>query len=182
MKLQLSKYSIGNVMALITLACATIVCANTLGCTSKGMKGGSVLPTKYRSISVPVFDNATPDREMGFQLTEALQKRLQQTTPYTVTHDGRADTILRGKVISVKLNQLSQSVATGLSEEVAYTVTLDWDWVDVRTGKSITARKGFSASGVVVTSRSQAEPLDLARFEVTQRLADDIVANLQADW
>jgi len=182
MKLQLSKYSIGNVMALITLACATIVCANTLGCTSKGMKGGSVLPTKYRSISVPVFDNATADREMGFQLTEALQKRLQQTTPYTVTHDGRADTILRGKVISVKLNQLSQSVATGLSEEVAYTVTLDWDWVDVRTGKSITARKGFSASGVVVTSRSQAEPLDLARFEVTQRLADDIVANLQADW
>ena len=182
MKLRLSKYSIANVMTLITLACATIVFANTLGCSSKGMKGGSVLPTKYRSISVPIFDNATPDREMGFQLTEALQKRLQQTTTYTVTHDGRADTILRGKVVSVKLSQLSQSVATGLSEEVAYTVTLDWDWVDVRTGKSITARKGFAASGVVVTSRSQAEPLDLARFEVTQRLADDIVANLQSDW
>jgi hypothetical protein len=61
-------------------------------------------------------------------------------------------------------------------------VTVDWDWVDVRTGKSITSRKGFSSSGVVVTSRSQAEPLDLARFDVTQRLADDIVANLQADW
>ena len=182
MKLRLSKYSIANVMTLITIACATIVVANTLGCSSKGMKGGSVLPTKYRSISVPIFDNATPDREMGFQLTEALQKRLQQTTTYTVTHDGRADTILRGKVVSVKLSQLSQSVATGLSEEVAYTVTLDWDWVDVRTGKSITARKGFTASGVVVTSRSQAEPLDLARFEVTQRLADDIVANLQSDW
>ena len=177
MNVQLSKHRFGNIVSAIALACATIVFASTLGCTSKGMKGGSVLPTKYRSISVPVFDNATPDREMGFQLTEALQKRLQQTTPYTVTHDGRADTILRGKVISVK-----QSVATGLSEEVAYTVTLDWDWVDVRTGKSITARKGFSASGVVVTSRSQAEPLDLARFEVTQRLADDIVANLQADW
>jgi len=182
MKLRLSKYFIANVMTLITIACATIVFANTLGCSSKGMKGGSVLPTKYRSISVPIFDNATPDREMGFQLTEALQKRLQQTTAYTVTHDGRADTILRGKVVSVKLSQLSQSVATGLSEEVAYTVTLDWDWVDVRTGKSITARKGFAASGVVVTSRSQAEPLDLARFEVTQRLADDIVANLQSDW
>ncbi len=182
MKLRLSKYFIANVMTLITIACATIVFANTLGCSSKGMKGGSVLPTKYRTISVPIFDNATPDREMGFQLTEALQKRLQQTTAYTVTHDGRADTILRGKVVSVKLSQLSQSVATGLSEEVAYTVTLDWDWVDVRTGKSITARKGFAASGVVVTSRSQAEPLDLARFEVTQRLADDIVANLQADW
>ena len=78
MKLQLSKYCIGNVMALIMLACATIIFANTLGCSSKGMKGGSVLPTKYRSISVPIFDNATPDREMGFQLTEALQKRLQQ--------------------------------------------------------------------------------------------------------
>ena len=171
-----------NAVRVIALACASILASTTLGCSSKGMKGGSVLPTKYRSISVPVFDNATPDRDMGFQLTEALQKRLQQSTPYTVTHDGKADTILRGKVVSVKLSQMSQSVATGLSEEVAYTVTLDWDWVDVRTGKSITARKGFAASGVVVTSRSQAEPLDLARFEVTQRLADDIVANLQADW
>ena len=171
-----------NAMTLIALVCATLFMTTELSCSSKGMKGGSLLPTKYHSISVPVFDNATPDRDMGFQLTEALQKRLQQTTPYTVTHDGKADTILRGKVVSVKLSQMSQSVATGLSEEVAYTVTLDWDWVDVRTGKSITARKGFAASGVVVTSRSQAEPLDLARFEVTQRLADDIVANLQADW
>ena len=171
-----------NAVCVLSLVCASIVASATLGCASKGMKGGSLLPTKYRSISVPVFDNATPDRDMGFQLTEALQKRLQQTTPYTVTHDGKADTILRGKVVSVKLSQMSQSVATGLSEEVAYTVTLDWDWVDVRTGKSITSRKGFAASGVVVTSRSQAEPLDLARFEVTQRLADDIVANLQADW
>ena len=172
----------GNSVSVIALLCASIVACTMLACSSKGMKGGSLLPTKYRSISVPVFDNATPDRDMGFQLTEALQKRLQQTTPYTVTHDGKADTILRGKVVSVKLSQMSQSVATGLSEEVAYTVILDWDWVDVRTGKSITARKGFAASGVVVTSRSQAEPLDLARFEVTQRLADDIVANLQADW
>jgi hypothetical protein len=153
------------------------------GCgSSSGFKGGSVLPTKYHSIAVPIFDNATPDREIGFQLTEALQKRLQQTTPYIVTHDGKADTVLRGKVTQVSLSQMSQSVATGLSEEVAYTVTVDWDWVDVRTGKSITSRKGFSSSGVVVTSRSQAEPLDLARFDVTQRLADDIVANLQADW
>ena len=169
-------------LGMIALACAAMAFSITLACSSKGMKSGSVLPTKYRSISVPVFANATPDRDMGFQLTEALQKRLQQTTPYTVTHDGKADTILRGKVVTVKVSQMSQSVATGLSEEVAYTVTLDWDWVDVRTGKSITARKGFTSSGVVVTSRSQAEPLDLARFEVTQRLADDIVANLQADW
>ena len=182
MKLNPKTNVCGNAMTLIALVCATLLITTELSCSSKGMKGGSLLPTKYRSISVPVFDNATPDRDMGFQLTEALQKRLQQTTPYTVTHDGKADTILRGKVVSVKLSQMSQSVATGLSEEVAYTVILDWDWVDVRTGKSITARKGFAASGVVVTSRSQAEPLDLARFEVTQRLADDIVANLQADW
>ena len=44
------------------------------------------------------------------------------------------------------------------------------------------ARNGFASSGVVVASRPQAEPLDLARYGAVQRLADDIVANMQADW
>jgi hypothetical protein len=90
--------------------------------------------------------------------------------------------VLRGKVTKVDIKQISQSLGTGLSEEVGYTVTMDWEWVDMRTGKAIVARNGFASSGVVVASRPQAEPLDLARYGAVQRLADDIVANMQADW
>ena len=163
---------------LALLAC--LVLASCAG--SKGWKAGTSLPTKYRSIAVPVFQNSTYDRQVGYQLTEALQKRLQQVAPYAIASEGTADTVLRGKVTKVDVRQISQSLGTGLSEEVGLTVTVDWDWVDMRTGKSIAARNGFASSGVVVASRPQAEPLDLARYRAVQQLADDIVANMQADW
>jgi len=65
---------------------------------------------------------------------------------------------------------------------MGYTLTVDWEWVDMRTGKPIAAQNGFASSGMVVASRPQAEPLDLARYGAVQRLAEDIVANMQADW
>lgn len=149
---------------------------------AKGWNAGSSLPTKYRSIAVPVFLNSTYDRQVGYQLTEALQKRLQQVSTYAITGEGTADTVLRGTVKKVDLKQISQSLGTGLSEEVGLTVTVDWEWVDLRSGKPIVARNGFSSSGMVVASRPQAEPIDLARYRAVQQLAEDIVANMQADW
>jgi hypothetical protein len=90
--------------------------------------------------------------------------------------------VLRGKVKEVQVRQLSQSLGTGLSEEVGYTVTIDWEWVDLRTGKPIVALNDFAASGLVVASRPQAEPLDLAKYSAVEQLAMDVVANMQADW
>ncbi|MFM7807138.1 MAG: LptE family protein, partial [Planctomycetota bacterium] len=156
----------------VTLALAALsACAG-----AKGWKAGSTLPTKYRSIAVPIFQNATYDRQIGYQLTEALQKRLQQVSPYAIAGEGGADTVLRGKVTKVDIRQISQSLGTGLSEEVGYTVTVDWEWVDMRTGKPIAAQNGFASSGMVVASRPQAEPLDLAKYGAVQHLAEDIVA------
>jgi hypothetical protein len=162
---------------------AWIACAALFACSgAKGFKTGSGLPTRYRSIAVPIFQNSTYDRQVGYQLTEAVQKRLQQSSPYAIVGEGTADTVLRGKVTRVDLKQISQSLGTGLTEELACTVTVDWEWIDMRTGKPIIARNGFASSGTVIASRPQAEPLDLARYQAVQRLADDIVANMQADW
>jgi hypothetical protein len=35
---------------------------------------------------------------------------------------------------------------------------------------------------MVVASRPQAEPLDLAKYSAVEQLAMDVVANMQADW
>jgi hypothetical protein len=162
---------------------ALLACLALAACSgAKGFKSGTTLPTKYRSIAVPIFQNATYDRQVGYQLTEAVQKRIQQSSNYAIASEGSADTVLRGKVTKVDIKQLSQSLGTGLSEEVGVTVTIDWEWVDMRTGKPIVARNGFASSGTVVASRPQAEPLDLARYQAIQHLADDVVANMQADW
>lgn len=129
-----------------------------------------------------VFANQTYERKLNGELTEAVIKEIESTTPYKVTAEGRADTVLRGTIQKVALRELSKSPSTGLSEEVLYEVSIDWEWVDQRTGKPITARNGFTASALFVPSRPSSEPNEIGRYAAVQSLATDIVANLQDNW
>ncbi len=142
----------------------------------------SRFPRQYRTVAVNVFANQTYERKVNGELTEAVIKEIEASTPYKVTGEGRADTVLRGTVQRVTLRELSKSPSTGLSEEVLYEVTIDWEWVDQRTGKPITARNGFTASALFVPSRPSAEPNEIGRYAAVQTMAMNIVANLQDTW
>jgi hypothetical protein len=167
------------------LACAAAAAACIGGCAgdpSTGYASGALYSSKYRTVALPIFDNGTYDRPISNYVSEAVLKELQMSTPYGVTPEGRADTVLRGKVTSVQLRTMSQSVATGLPEEMSYTVTVDYDWVDMRTGVPIVSRKGYQVSAVFVASNTNQEPIDLGRFQAADMLARDIVASMQGDW
>ncbi|MBU3729875.1 MAG: hypothetical protein FGM37_11615, partial [Phycisphaerales bacterium] len=140
-------------LALVATAIA-IAPASCAGDPGTGYASGALYSTKYRSVALPIFDNATYDRPISNYVSEALLKEIQMSTPYGVTAEGRADTVLRGKVTAVRLQTMSQSVATGLPEEMSYTVTVDYDWVDMRTGTPIVSRKGYEVSAVFVASNT----------------------------
>ena len=139
-------------------------------------------PKEYRTVAVTVFKNETFDRPLNGELTEAIIKEVQAMTPYRISSDARADTVLRGTVRRRDLRELSKSRGTGLSEEMLYEVTIDWEWVDQRTGKVIVARNDFKGSALFVPSRPSSEPTEIGRIAVVQNLATDIVANLQGNW
>jgi hypothetical protein len=80
------------------------------------------------------------------------------------------------------MNMVSQSLGTGLPEEMAFGVTVDFEWLDMKTGKPIVSRAGFKSTAVFVASLPNKQPIDLARFAVAQQMARDIVASLQGDW
>jgi hypothetical protein len=167
-------------VAIACLALASAACDTTQ--TTGGYEMRSRYPQQYRTVAVTLFRNDTHDRPLNGQLTEALVKEVQAMTPYHVASDARADTLLRGTVRRRDLQELSKSRSTGLSEEMLYKVTVDWEWVDQRTGKVIVARNGFSASALFVPSRPSSEPTEIGRFAVVQNLATDIVANMQGNW
>ncbi len=157
------------------------------GCSSGPEQAGGYAvrnryPKEYRTIAVNVFRNDTYDRPLNGQLTEAIIKEVQAMTPYRISPESRADTVLRGTVRRREVRELSKSRSTGLTEEALYEVTIDWEWIDQRTGKPIVARNGFTASAVFVPSRPSAEPTEIGRFAVVQNLATDVVANMQAGW
>ena len=162
---------------------AALACA---ACDTTPTTGGYELQSRYskayRTVAVTLFKNDTFDRPLNGELTEALVKEVQASTPYHISSESRADTLLRGTVRTRTLRELSKSRSTGLSEEMLYEVTVDWEWVDQRTGKVIVARNGFSGSALFVPSRPSSEPTEIGRLAVVQNLATDIVANMQANW
>jgi len=175
----------GRFTALVAASAFVVAGAPFTGCAkdpSDGWSMQSAHPQGYRTVAVGIFENRTYERDISRNLTDAIVKEIQQSTPYRVTSPAKADTVLRGSIRHVKLRELSKSLATGLSEEMVMQVTVDYEWVDMRTGKPIVSRQGFSGSGTFISSLPQTEPIDLGGFNAVQQMAADIVASMQADW
>ena len=166
-------------LALVLLALLTGGCA---GGKILGYSSASIYPTDVRTVALPIFENTTFDRGIEFELTDALIKEIESRTPYKVTAEDRADSILTGVIRRVDLEQLSKSPLTGLSEEVILSVTIDFEWRDLRSNRLLVERRSFSGSGLFVPSRPTGEPIELGRFAAVQELARDIVSELQAEW
>ncbi len=169
--------------ALIAFVC--VFAANLAGCASdptKGYSSNSLFPEGISTIAVPIFTNDAYTRDVEFELTDAVIKQLEVTTPYKVVPESRADTILLGQIRKIELDQLSKSQQTGLSEEVIVSVTIDFQWKDLRNGRVITGRESFTGHGLFDPSRPTGEPIELGQFAAVQQLARDIVAEMQAQW
>ena len=147
-----------------------------------GWSTASAWPPNIRTVAVNLPDNATYNRDFDFEFLDALVKEIEARTPYKVTAPDRADTILTGRIRRVDHEQLSKSSLTGLSEEVTVRVTIDLTWTDLRTGETLLELESFSSQSLFVPSNPTREPIELGEFGVAQRLASDIVSEMQADW
>lgn len=155
------------------------------GCATdprEGYAATNPYTSSVRTIAVPIFQNRSYLRNFEFDLAEALLKRITTSTPYSVTGEAAADTILRGTITDISMTELSRDPRTGLANEMMVRVTVDFEWSDLRSGKALVARTGFVTSALFVPSRPAREPLELARFEAVQQLARDLVDQMQSAW
>ena len=174
-----------SIRVAVTSVCAFLGLLVTLtgcGASGSGVRSASQFQTEYRSISVLAFANATSDLKIAANLNEALVKEIETITPWKVTGQGRADTMLRGTINRYGLVLLSKDPTTGLANEMLVEATVNFEWINLRTGEPIVARNGFAASAMFTPSRPLQQPIDIGRFEIAQTLAQDIVDTLQVDW
>ncbi len=164
------------------IATALAIAAGCATDPTRGYAALSPFPRGVTSVTVEIFENHTFERDVEFELADALVKEIEARTPYKVTAATRADTILTGRIRNVERDQLSKSQLTGLSEEVVLSVTIDFEWRDLRTGESLIQRQAFTGHGLFVPSRPTGEPIELGQFAAVQRLARDVVAEMRADW
>jgi len=138
--------------------------------------------TDYRTIAVPVFENQTYEVGLEAELTEAIVKEIQRGTNWSVTSVSNADTVLTGVIRSAELKILSQSRATGLVEEILYSITMDFEWRDRSEGEPLARRRGFTASGTFVPANPTGERIDVGRYGAIQAVARDVVDELRTNW
>ncbi len=155
------------------------------GCASDPSSGysfASTYPANVKTIAVPVFDNLTFYPGLEVQLTEAVIKQLQASSGLRVVGAENADTRLHVVITDVRMRRLTLQRTTGLVQEEALQMSIDFDWRDNRSGKTIISRTNFAAADTFVPARPSGERIEVGQLGVIQRLAHDIVAEMRSSW
>lgn len=179
----------GRRMMLALLAPALALALVPAGCASDPTKGYSFSGSfreDVRSVTIPMFANQTAVPGLEQSLTEAIIKQVQAGTPMRVVQAGAntlgADSTLSGTITNVEMRTLSTQTGSGLVQELAMQVRIDFAWRDNRTGKVLVSRKDFAAADSFIPSRPTGERIELGQRAVLERLARDVVHEMRATW
>lgn len=158
-----------------------------LGLMGCGYVVGSPFRNDVRTVHVPVFQNDSMRRGIELQLTEAVQKRIQDRTPYRLAKAAYADTILTGKIVSIDKRPENQTSRDDPRElELSLVVSVRWE--DRRTGQVLAERQiPIDAQYAQLMTQSSFAPetgqsLATATQDVTNQLAQEIVSLMEVPW
>lgn len=165
--------------------CCTLAGVLVSGCASdpeKGYSFASAHDESIHSIHVPVFTNNTYSHGIETELTDAIVKQLKSATPWKVTGDSAAQTTLTGKITDSRLQALSLGRTSGLVQEQAVILTIEFEWRDNASGRLLASRKNFTASEIFVPSQGVGERLEAGQDGAIQKLARGVVDELRSSW
>lgn len=166
----------------VLLCCLAGLSASCASDPNQGYSFSSTYPKGIKTVTVPVFDNYAFTPGLEVQLTEAIIKELQRSSGIRVTSAEQADSRLHGVITGVQLRKLSLEHSTGMVQEEAVQLTVEFEWKDNRTGKTLVSRKNFSASDTFTPARPVGERIEVGQEATIQRLARDIVSEMRSVW
>lgn len=148
---------------------------------------GSPHQAAIRSVHVPTFTSDSYRRGVEFQLTEAVQKEIQNRTPFRLAKEPYADTRLTGHIIEVRKKKLGE---TGFDDprelQLQYSVEVTWE--DLRTGQILSQQRIPIAPDVVrLLSTADFAPevgqsLATGTNDAVIRMARQIVDMMETPW
>jgi hypothetical protein len=139
-------------------------------------------PKDVHTVAVPIFHNESFYQGAEFDLTEALKKEIEAHSPYKVTGDATADTIIRGTLVRVTQATLTQTNTGGLPQELEVQYVVDFAWTNARTGKTLADAKGVMAVGHYVPTQPIGETLATGQQQAAQLMAEKLLAMMRSDW
>jgi outer membrane lipopolysaccharide assembly protein LptE/RlpB len=146
----------------------------------------SQYPDDVKTVAVPIFQRAERvyRRDIEFDLTEAVVKRIEQDTPYKVVDRSRADTELRGAIERVDQHIGSFDPDTGVPRDLMLTITVSYVWEDLRPGRPPVRSRNprLTVTTDYIIHGPVNEDFFVGNQDVVNRLAQRIVEGMEADW
>jgi hypothetical protein len=137
-------------------------------------------PESVQTVAVDMFHSKEFRRELEFDLTEAVVKRIQMDTPYRIRDRKVADTLLEGEILEVRQNAFADEFGTGRPREVAATIVVSCRWKDLRDGKILmeVPRLTYTTSWIPPVRETFAKGM----VRGMDGLAEKIVETMESDW
>lgn len=151
-----------------------------LGATGCSYHVRQPFPQNVRTVFVEMFQSRDFRRNLEFYLTESLQKRILQDTPYRIAEKQTADTLLTGEILEVRQGVLGRNFQTGKPSEQEVTFIIRFQWKDLRTGQVLIDQPRF------VQSVEYIPPVGENFYDASVRgmdeLAERIVQQMMESW
>ena len=168
----------GRFVAGVAAGLAAIsLCAGLAGC---GYSLRRPFPQNVGTVYVEMFQSREFRRGLEFALTEALQKRVLQDTPYKIAPKASADTVLSGEVLEVRQGTMGSDFRTDLPREMQATFVIRLQWKDLRTGKVLVDRPNYVQAVAYIPPVG--ETFHDASREALDDLAERIVEQMMESW
>jgi hypothetical protein len=158
-----------------------LYCLAVAGCGLKGYSNTSLYPDDISSVCIRMFDNRTFWRNMEYDLTDALSKRIEAKTPYKViSNDDLADTVISGQITQVKKSVLirDREVGSALQNEILIQAVVSWK--NLKTGELLIDSRLISATAQYSESLNQGT--GYATNLAANRLAERIIELMETRW
>jgi hypothetical protein len=164
----------------LVLALASVGCA--------GYNVGAPFSPEIQSVYVPVFNSGSTRRFLEYQLTEAVQKQIQQRTPYRLLkEESGADTKLSGKLIDLRKTALGQTENSD-ARELQVNLAIEVTWEDLRSGRILTQQRvPLTPEMLQLATQAEFAPevgqsLATADQTAIDRMAREIVNMMEMGW
>ncbi|MBL7107310.1 MAG: hypothetical protein ISS77_06865 [Phycisphaerae bacterium] len=152
------------------------------GCNSmSGYSNQSLFAEDIDSVCLEMFDNQSFYRGTEYELSDALGKRIEASTPYKIIEDkSRADSVISGYLSGIDKGVLIIERESGraLDKEVILTAVVSWK--NLRTGEFLLEKEEISASSSYSEWLNQG--FNYGSALAANRLADRIVELMEKKW
>jgi hypothetical protein len=160
----------------------SIVAFGGTGCSSvAGYSNESLFPSGIRSLYLQMFDNRTFRRDLEYDLSAALAKRIESDSPYKIVSDpDRADSVMSGQILSITESVVTVERQTGYALEKELQVTAVVNWKDLRSGDLLLNSQTVTAAATY--SEFVQQDTSYASKLAANRLAEQIVQWMEKKW